>query len=218
VATARRSARRLEPLPVSQAIARCGRSPRISPTRRVSTCPGPVSTKTRAPAAYIASICGANSTGRATCAASCARTAAGVDGYGAASTLLHTGTDGARTSTVARCAASAASAPATSGLWNAAATAMRRAVMPAAPSAATARSIAAAVPASTHCRGLLRLAITAPVSTISGATVSASAAAATIVPGSPAAAARIASPRNADSGSSSSTVSAPAAASAASSP
>ncbi len=159
VATARSSERRLEPEPGSQATATCGRSPSTSATSRVSTWPGPASTKIRAPAAYIASTCAAKRTGRATCAASVARTPSAVAGYGAAVTFDHTGIRGARTSSVASRAASAASAPATIGLWNAAATGMRRVVRPAAPSAGATRSIAATLPASTHCRGPLSLAM-----------------------------------------------------------
>ena len=47
----------------SQAMAVCGRSPRILPTSWVSTRPGPASTKTRCPAAYMASICSTKRTG-----------------------------------------------------------------------------------------------------------------------------------------------------------
>ena len=50
--------------------ARWGRSPRILPTSWVSTRPGPASTNTRAPAAYMASIWSTKRTGLATCSAS----------------------------------------------------------------------------------------------------------------------------------------------------
>ena len=60
----------------SSATARCGRPFRMRPTSPLSTEPGPTSTKTRAPAAYIASICSTKRTGFAICPPSVARIAA----------------------------------------------------------------------------------------------------------------------------------------------
>ena len=78
----------------SQATAVCGRSPRILPTSPVRTRPGPASTKTLAPAAYMASTCSTKRTGFATCPASTWRISAGRSGYGAAVMFDHTGYDG----------------------------------------------------------------------------------------------------------------------------
>ena len=66
----------------SQATVRCGRSPRIWPTSRVSTEPGPASTKIRAPASYMASIWSTKPTGAPIWAASSARTASASVPYG----------------------------------------------------------------------------------------------------------------------------------------
>ena len=62
----------------SQATIRWGRSPSTAGTSPLSTWPGPASTKTRAPSAYIASICSTNRTGAPICAASPVRTRVGV--------------------------------------------------------------------------------------------------------------------------------------------
>ncbi len=64
----------------SQATATWGREPRIFPTRPVSTRPGPDSTNTRAPAAYMASTWSTKRTGAATWRARVCRMASGSVG------------------------------------------------------------------------------------------------------------------------------------------
>src|SRR5947208_1591214 len=80
------------------------------------------------------------------------------------------------------------------------ATGIRRAVKPAAATTATAFSIPAVVPDSTHCVGEFQFATTTPSQpATSSATFAGSPATAAIVPGSAPAAATITSPRAADS-------------------
>ena len=114
----------------SHATATWGASPRMRPTSWVRTRPGPASTNTRAPAAYMASIWARKTTGSATWRATSARTASGSGSYGAAVVLDHTGPAGAATAMPASRSASAADAAASRGVWNAHATGRRRAARP----------------------------------------------------------------------------------------
>ena len=71
----------------SQATPRWGRVPRIEPTRADRTAPGPTSTNTDAPSAYIASIISANRTGLARWSPSRRAISAGSAGWRVASRL-----------------------------------------------------------------------------------------------------------------------------------
>ncbi len=66
VASAFRNRRKPGSPTTSHGIATCGRPSRILSTNWLSTRPGPASTKTRAPAAYMLSICSTKQTGCAT--------------------------------------------------------------------------------------------------------------------------------------------------------
>ncbi len=95
--------------------------------------PGPASTKTRTPTAYMSSICSANRTGRARAPASRVRISSGSAGYGRAVAPDQTGSRGARRSWPASAVVNASTAGAIRGLWKAAATGSRLAGVPGLP-------------------------------------------------------------------------------------
>ena len=159
-ARARSSRRRPWSPGTSQATAVWGRSPRMAPTSLVSTPPGPASTNTRAPAAYMASISSTNRTGLASWRARASRRSGP---WGAAVVFDHTGKAGSATSTPASTTRNVSAARATTGLWKAHATGSRFEGRPAAVRRATASARAGSVPEITVCRGELWLATHDPV-------------------------------------------------------
>ena len=141
-------------------MALCGTSPRMRPTKPVSTEPGPTSTKVRQPAACMARTCSTKRTGSAICWPRMARAAAGSAGYGAASELAYTGTLGAVNAMSARNSLNGTVDAETTLLWNAVATERRVARRPSALSLASTASMAAVGPESTTCSGALWFAMT----------------------------------------------------------
>ncbi len=127
----------------SVAMARCGRSSRILPTSWVSTRPGPASTNTRTPAAYMASIWSTKRTGLATWVASTWRIWSGSVGYGSAVVLAQIGISGEATVIDSSTSASRELAVARTGLWKAQATFKVLAAIPSPPAASTTRSTTA---------------------------------------------------------------------------
>ncbi len=207
---------------VSHATARWGRSPRILSTRWVSTRPGPDSTKTRAPAAYMDSISSTQRTGSATWFESNERTSSTASGYGAAVVFDHTGKAGGATRAAATASPRATRASATTGLWKAQATGRRLDLRPASARAATATSTDAVGPEMTAWPGALSLARTTGCSAgrvaSTARTSSPLPATAAMAPGSSPAAPRMARARVSLRGTRSSSARAPAAQRATSSP
>ena len=135
----------------------------------------------------MASIWSWNRTAAPGCSARVRRIAAGSRRYTAASALAYTSIRGAARSSVARKSCIGASAAVISGLWKAAETARRRAVVPSAVSRSCRASTAGTVPETTVCPGAFRFAIQTSAGltrSITACTAPGPASTASIVPGS----------------------------------